>query len=924
MSLTTAAQQIVDRIRAKRANGDRPYDHSTDRILLLAEIADIADGITGGGGTWGGITGTLSNQTDLQNALNLKSNALNGTHTGTTQVETLNASLGADIAGTLNILATTAWSTSVAFSYGANSAANHRTALGSDNADNLTSGTVGIARLVNTQTVGNADATVTAGKRDVLLTAALTAPRTFTWPLASAYPAGARVSFVDIANTLTAANTATLARSGSDLLNGATSIVLSTAGASPFLISDGVSKWNLDIRGISRGGTGATTAAAAAVAIVNGNPINPSTIGATTPGTGAFTSGTFTLSWKSTTALATPSALSATEANFYASTVSGASLGGFGTTNDVTLRNRAGTVCLGVGPNTTAINIPGTLAVTGASTMAAITSTQLALGTVTADGVLITNTTFALDLTRVQISPALSLNGSGWATTPGSSMAVKFSQYVVPVTGISSPTGKLTWDSSVGTAPAVTQMTLDTAGALAGLTSVSAALYYGSGTAGGLLRMDGNTSARGLGIGSLAQIAWSSGAYSGGTVTGDTSLSRNAAGIVQIGTTTTNALGSLLLTNLTASGTLGVTGVSTLTGGATLPYVTPGINVAQLRFVPLTGNGVNFNVESNGSAISVRNNADSSSSLCIRSVSLDMASNGLIKWTNASSNALTTIDTGIGRTSAGLVEINSGTLGTLRDLSLRNLTSSGTLLTGDGTVSAPAYSFTSASGIGMYLASSIIRMTTGSVDSVQFAQNMTGGVNIRTANGIGFGATSAVADAIIGRQAAANIRQGSTDAATAVAQTSSVQSVVAGTSNTAGANRTYSGSQGTGSGVGGAHIFQVAPAGAAATVQNTLVDALTITGKGGINLYTTTTAGGITGNVTIDKPTGTVNIAAAGASVTVTNALVSATSTVFAVIRTNDTTALIKNVVPGAGSFVINLNAATTAETSIGFFVINP
>jgi hypothetical protein len=40
---------------------------------------------------------------------------------------------------------------------------------------------------------------------------------------------------------------------------------------------------------IANGGTNAITAAAAAVAIVNGNPINPSTIGATTPGTGAFT-----------------------------------------------------------------------------------------------------------------------------------------------------------------------------------------------------------------------------------------------------------------------------------------------------------------------------------------------------------------------------------------------------------------------------------------------------------------------------------------------------------------------------------------------------------------------------------------------------------------------------------------------------------
>jgi hypothetical protein len=46
----------------------------------------------------------------------------------------------------------------------------------------------------------------------------------------------------------------------------------------------------------------------------------------------------------------------------------------------------------------------------------------------------------------------------------------------------------------------------------------------------------------------------------------DLNISRNAAGIAQIGTTASNASGSLLLTNLTASGTLGVTGASTLTG----------------------------------------------------------------------------------------------------------------------------------------------------------------------------------------------------------------------------------------------------------------------------------------------------------------------------------------------------------------------
>jgi len=86
---------------------------------------------------------------------------------------------------------------------------------------------------------------------------------------------------------------------------------------------------------------------------------------------------------------------------------------------------------------------------------------------------------------------------------------------------------------------------------------------------------------------------------------------------------------------------------------------------------------------------------------------------------------------------------------------------------------------------------------------------------------------------------------------------------------------------------------------------------------------TTVTAAGTTGAQTINKVSGTVNFAAGASSLVVTNSLVSANSIVIAVVRTNDTTALIKNVVPGSGSFTINLNANATTETSVGFFVIN-
>lgn len=92
---------------------------------------------------------------------------------------------------------------------------------------------------------------------------------------------------------------------------------------------------------------------------------------------------------------------------------------------------------------------------------------------------------------------------------------------------------------------------------------------------------------------------------------------------------------------------------------------------------------------------------------------------------------------------------------------------------------------------------------------------------------------------------------------------------------------------------------------------------------GDFALDRTITAAATTGNQIINKPAGTVNIAAAGTSVTVTNSLVTTSSIIFTVLRTNDSATSIKNVVPGSGSFVINLTAGANAEVSIGFWVTN-
>jgi len=108
------------------------------------------------------------------------------------------------------------------------------------------------------------------------------------------------------------------------------------------------------------------------------------------------------------------------------------------------------------------------------------------------------------------------------------------------------------------------------------------------------------------------------------------------------------------------------------------------------------------------------------------------------------------------------------------------------------------------------------------------------------------GVIDAVGDTFIGRQAAANIRQGAADAASPVSQTFSVQNVSTGTSNTAGADRYYDASQGTGTGAGGSHIFRTAPAGGAGSSQNALAAALTISSVGNITAsgsFTSTNGG---------------------------------------------------------------------------------
>lgn len=90
-----------------------------------------------------------------------------------------------------------------------------------------------------------------------------------------------------------------------------------------------------------------------------------------------------------------------------------------------------------------------------------------------------------------------------------------------------------------------------------------------------------------------------------------------------------------------------------------------------------------------------------------------------------------------------------------------------------------------------------------------------------------------------------------------------------------------------------------------------------------VNVSGTITPAGTTGNQTINKPSGSVNFAAASSSLVVTNSIVTANSFIFVNINTNDTTLNYVWAMPTAGSFTIFGNSGATAETKVRFLVVN-
>jgi hypothetical protein len=122
----------------------------------------------------------------------------------------------------------------------------------------------------------------------------------------------------------------------------------------------------------------------------------------------------------------------------------------------------------------------------------------------------------------------------------------------------------------------------------------------------------------------------------------------------------------------------------------------------------------------------------------------------------------------------------------------------------------------------------------------------TGGIQTTNVGAITWGSGTSISapDLYLSRRAAANLRVGAADAATPVAQTLSVQSVVAGTTNSAGTNFTIDGSQGTGTGAGGSIIFRTAKATTSSSAVNSLTEAMSINSNGLITLLQAQTGTG--------------------------------------------------------------------------------
>lgn len=80
---------------------------------------------------------------------------------------------------------------------------------------------------------------------------------------------------------------------------------------------------------------------------------------------------------------------------------------------------------------------------------------------------------------------------------------------------------------------------------------------------------------------------------------------------------------------------------------------------------------------------------------------------------------------------------------------------------------------------------------------------------------------------------------------------------------------------------------------------------------------------GTTGDQTINKKSGSVNLAANDTSLVVTNSLVTADSVIMATVATNDANTNSAKAIASSGSFTIYPDVAPDSETRVNFAVLN-
>lgn len=286
---------------------------------------------------------------------------------------------------------------------------------------------------------GDSDFAVPSSARTVVTSAALTAPRVWTLPAVISQVAGQPLCVLDQAGGVTASNTLTVQRAGTDTLNAGTTVVLRSVFSGTCLVPDGVSKWtvaNPDPVVVARGGTNCTAASGTCLDNITGFA---STGLVRRTGAGTYTFGT------GTTVAEGGTGLTSTTANQLLYSSSTSVIAGLATANRGVLNTDGSGV-----PSITSTPTLGNNGGTGGQvTLNGATSGSVTLKTAAAAG---TSTNFQLPATNGVNLQFLQTDGSGnasWQTVSGGAIA--------PDIQVFTTTGANTWTRPAG-GPALVQV----------------------------------------------------------------------------------------------------------------------------------------------------------------------------------------------------------------------------------------------------------------------------------------------------------------------------------------------------------------------------------------------------------------------------------------------------------------------------------